>query len=198
VHPLPFSGGLAYAIVFWATYILWLILETIGSRTKRSGDPAKARDRGSFRLLMALLWLALGLAFALSFVLPQATILWHRPVVFFVGIALMLGGIAFRFYAMSVLGRFFTYDVAVHAGQTVVEAGPYRYIRHPSYTGALVTLVGLGLALGNWAGLLALLACMGVAYAYRISVEEAALLAALGEPYKQYVRRTCRLVPFLF
>ena len=198
MQPLPFSGGPAYAILFWATYLLWLVLETIGSRTKRSGDPAKARDRGSFRLLMALLWLALGLAFALSFILPQATILWHRAVVFFVGIALMLAGIAFRFYAMSVLGRFFTYDVAVHAGQTVVEAGPYRYIRHPSYTGALITLVGLGLALGNWAGLLALLACMGAAYAYRISVEEAALVAALGEPYKRYVRRTRRLVPFLF
>jgi len=198
LQPLPFSGGPAYAILFWATYLLWLVLETIGSRTKRSGDPAKARDRGSFRLLMALLWLALGLAFALSFILPQATILWHRAVVFFVGIALMLAGIAFRFYAMSVLGRFFTYDVAVHAGQTVVEAGPYRYIRHPSYTGALITLVGLGLALGNWAGLLALLACMGAAYAYRISVEEAALVAALGEPYKRYVRRTRRLVPFLF
>jgi len=195
---LPFSGGPAYAILFWATYLLWLVLETIGSRTKRSGDPAKARDRGSFRLLMALLWLALGLAFALSFILPQATILWHRAVVFFVVIALMLAGIAFRFYAMSVLGRFFTYDVAVHAGQTVVEAGPYGYIRHPSYTGALITLVGLGLALGNWAGLLALLACMGAAYAYRISVEEAALVAALGEPYKRYVRRTRRLVPFLF
>jgi len=195
---LPFSGGPAYAILFWATYLLWLVLETIGSRTKRSGDPAKARDRGSFRLLMALLWLALGLAFALSFILPQATILWHRAVVFFVGIALMLAGIAFRFYAMSVLGRFFTYDVAVHAGQTVVEAGPYGYIRHPSYTGALITLVGLGLALGNWAGLIALLACMGAAYAYRISVEEAALVAALGEPYKRYVRRTRRLVPFLF
>ncbi len=198
MHPLPFSGGPAYAIVFWATYVLWLVLETIGFRTKRSGDPTKARDRGSFRLLMALLWLALGLAFALSFLLPQATILWHRTTVFFVGIGLMLAGLAFRFYAMSLLGRFFTYDVAVHAGQTVVEAGPYRYIRHPSYTGALVTLVGLGLALGNWAGLLALLACMVPAYAYRISVEEAALLAALGEPYKQYVRRTRRLIPFVF
>jgi len=195
---LPFSGSPAYASIFWATYLLWIVLETIGSRTKRSGDPTKARDRGSFRLLMALLWLAVGSAFALSFLLPQATILWHRAFVFFVGIALMLAGLAFRFYAMSLLGRFFTYDVAVHAGQTVVEAGPYRYIRHPSYTGALITLVGLGLALGNWAALLALLACMGAAYAYRISVEEAALLAALGDPYKQYIRRTRRLVPFLF
>jgi protein-S-isoprenylcysteine O-methyltransferase Ste14 len=71
-------------------------------------------------------------------------------------------------------------------------------VRHPSYTGVLITLVGLGLALGNWAGLLALLACMAAAYTYRISVEEAALVAALGEPYKEYMRRTRRLVPFLF
>ena len=54
------------------------------------------------------------------------------------------------------------------------------------------------LTLGNWAGLLALLACMAAAYTYRISVEEAALVAALGEPYKEYMRRTRRLVPFLF
>lgn len=195
LHPLPFSAGPAYAIVFWATYVLWVVLETIGSRIKRSGDGSKTRDRGSFRLIMLLLWLALGLDFALSFLLPQATILWKRTSLFFIGIALMLAGLAFRFYAMSVLGRFFTYDVAVHPGQTVVEVGPYRHIRHPSYTGALITLVGL---LGNWAGLLALLACMGTAYAYRISVEEAALVAALGEPYKEYMRRTRRLVPFLY
>jgi len=113
------------------------------------------------------------------------------------GIALMLAAIAFRFYAMSVLGKFFTYQVAIHPGQTVVDTGPYRYLRHPSYTGALITLAGLGLALGNWASLLALLGCMGAAYYYRISVEESALVAALGEPYKQYMRRTWRLVPFL-
>jgi len=198
LHPLPFSGGPAYASIFWTTYILWLVLETIGSRTKRSTDPTNVSDRGSFQLIMILLWLAIGLDFALSFLLPQATILWHRIALFFVGIALMLAGLAFRFYSMSLLGRFFTYQVAVHPGQTVIEAGPYHYIRHPSYTGAFITLIGLGLALGNWAGLFALLACMGAAYAYRISVEEAALLAALGDPYAQYVRRTRRLVPFLF
>jgi protein-S-isoprenylcysteine O-methyltransferase len=198
LHPLPFSGGLAYAIVFWTTYITWLVLESIGSRTKRSADPTKASDRGSFRLLIVLTWLALGLDFAISLLLPQAAILWHRTTVFFVGIALMLAGIAFRFYSMSLLGRFFTYQVAVHPGQTVIEAGPYRYIRHPSYAGSLITLLGLALALGNWAGLLALLACMGPSFAYRIFVEEAALLAALGTPYQEYVRRTRRLIPFLF
>ncbi len=110
----------------------------------------------------------------------------------------MLAGMALRFYAMSVLGRSFTYYVAIAAKQTVVEAGPYQYVRHPSYTGALMIFVGLGLALGNWAGLLALLACVGIAYAYRIAVEESVLAVTLGEPYQQYMRRTRRLVPFLF
>jgi protein-S-isoprenylcysteine O-methyltransferase Ste14 len=198
LQPLPFSGNSAYAIIFWSTYALWVVLETAGTIIKRSSDRSKARDRGSFRLLMLLMWLGLALGFTLSFALPQAAIMWKRPSVFFLGITLMLAGLAFRFYAMWVLGRFFTYDVAVQAGQTIVEAGPYRHIRHPSYTGALITLVGLGLALGNWAALLTILACMGIAYAYRITVEEAALVAALGEPYKQYMRRTQRLVPFLF
>jgi protein-S-isoprenylcysteine O-methyltransferase len=168
MRPLPFSGGTVYPTVFWSTYALWIALETITSRTRRSDDRAKARDRGSFWFVVLLTWIGLGLDFLLSFLLPQATILWQRTALFCIGIGLMLAGMAFRFYAMSVLGRFFTYDVAVHAGQTVIEVGPYRRIRHPSYTGALITLVGVGLALGNWAGLFALLACMAAAYAYRI------------------------------
>jgi protein-S-isoprenylcysteine O-methyltransferase Ste14 len=198
LQPLPFSGSPAYATIFWGTFSLWWGLEAIGTLTKRSGDRSKAHDRGSSRLLMLLTWLALSLGFTLSFTLPQASMMWKRTSVFSVGITLMLTGLVFRFYAMWVLGRFFTYDVAVQPGQTIVEAGPYRHIRHPSYTGALITLVGLGLALGNWAALLAILGCMGIAYAYRITVEEAALVAVLGEPYKQYMRRTQRLVPFLF
>ena len=110
---------------------------------------------------------------------------------------LMLGGVAFRWWAIATLGKFFTFDVAVQSGQKVVDTGPYRYIRHPSYTGTLMTQVGIGLALGNWAGMLALMVCMAIAYSYRISVEEQALVAALGEPYKQYMRRTRRIIPFL-
>jgi protein-S-isoprenylcysteine O-methyltransferase Ste14 len=198
LHPLPFSGGPLYAIVFWTSYSLWLVFEIVGSIRRRSRDRTKTRDRGSYRLLGFFFFIGLGLVFSLGFSFPQATIFWHRKGVFFIGIALIFAGIAFRSYAMSVLGEFFTYEVAVHPGQTVVQTGPYRYLRHPSYTGAMITLVGIGLALGNWAGLLALLACLGTAYAYRISVEERALLAALGEPYKEYMRHTWRLVPFLF
>jgi protein-S-isoprenylcysteine O-methyltransferase len=110
----------------------------------------------------------------------------------------MLLGIALRWYSAAILGKYFTFDVAIQSGQVLVEVGPYRYIRHPSYSGALLTLLGFGLALGNWAGLAASLSCTGLAYGYRIPVEEAALASALGEAYEQYMKRTWRLVPFLF
>jgi protein-S-isoprenylcysteine O-methyltransferase Ste14 len=110
----------------------------------------------------------------------------------------MFAGMALRLYSISLLGRYFTFEVAVHADQPVIEAGPYRYIRHPSYTGALITVTGLGLSLGNWAGLIALLGCMIAAYSYRIPIEESALVAVLGEPYEKYTRRTHRLIPYIF
>jgi protein-S-isoprenylcysteine O-methyltransferase len=105
---------------------------------------------------------------------------------------------ALRWYSVAVLGRYFTFDVAIQDDQRLVEAGPYRYLRHPSYSGALLSLLGFGLSIGNWAGLAASLACLSFAYAYRIPIEESVLVSALGETYKRYQKRTWRLVPFLF
>ena len=136
--------------------------------------------------------------FSFSLLLPQAAISWNRISLFFVGVCLMLLGLALRWYSAATLGKYFTFDLAIQSGQILVEVGPYRYIRHPSYTGALLTLLGFGLALGNWAGLAASLSCLGFAFAYRITIEEAALASALGKTYEQYMKRTWRLVPFLF
>jgi len=144
-----------------------------------------------------MIWVGIFLEFMLCFRFQGAAIPWRRVEIFFAGIALMWVGVAFRYYCMRVLGRYFTFDVAIHGGQTVVEAGPYRYIRHPAYTGAFVTVIGFGLTLGNWAGLLALVTCVAMGYMYRIHVEETALLQALGEPYRKYMGRTWRLVPFM-
>ena len=198
MRPLLFSWAPMYALIFWGAFTLWILLELIAWRVKRSGDSTKARDQGSLRLIAVLWWLGIALDFLLTFLLPQAALSWKRTSLFLVGISLMLAGIALRWYSINVLGKYFTFDVAIQSGHTLIEAGPYRFIRHPSYSGALLTLLGFGLALGNWAGLAASLLCLGLAYAYRIPVEEAVLAAALGESYQQYVNRTWRLVPFLF
>jgi protein-S-isoprenylcysteine O-methyltransferase Ste14 len=195
---LPFFPRRIYALIFWGACLSWIAPEVIAWKVKRSADASKTRDQSSLNLIVLLWWTGMGIDFLLSILLPQAAVPWKRTFVFCVGIGLMLAGVALRWYSASTLGKYFTFDVAIQGGQTLVEAGPYRYVRHPSYSGALLTLLGFGLALGNWPGLAAVLLCMGSAYAYRIPIEEAALTAALGEPYEQYVRRTWRLVPFLF
>jgi protein-S-isoprenylcysteine O-methyltransferase Ste14 len=89
-------------------------------------------------------------------------------------------------------------EVAVRATQAVVQSGPYRLVRHPSYTAILIMLLGLGLALANWASLVVLLAGGLIGLGYRVRVEERALVDALGQPYVDYIRHTQRLIPFIF
>ena len=198
MRPLPLFGDPMYRVIFWAALLSWILPEVIAWKVKRSADTSKTRDQSSLNLIVLLWWAGIVMDFVLSIFLPKAAIQWKRTFVFLVGICLMLAGIGLRWYSAAILGKYFTFDVAIQTGQTLVESGPYRYVRHPSYSGAMLSLLGLGLALGNWAGLLVALCCMGLAYAYRISVEEAALTAALGDSYKQYVSRTWRLVPFVF
>ena len=198
LRPLPFSAGPIFALIFWGACAFWVLPEVVAWRIRRSTDASKARDQGSLNLIAVLWWSGIAVDFSLSLLLPQAAMSWKRTSLFLVGICVMLLGSTLRWYSASILGKYFTFDIAIQNGQVLIELGPYRYIRHPSYTGALLSLLGFGLALGNWAGLAASLSCMGFAYAYRISVEEAALAEGLGEAYQQYMRRTWRLVPFLF
>jgi protein-S-isoprenylcysteine O-methyltransferase len=198
LRPLPFSGGLTFALIFWGTFASWVVPEINAWWVKRSTEASTSRDRGSLGLITFLWWLGIALDFLFSLLLPQTGFLHMRALLFTVGVCMMLLGIALRWYSAAMLGKYFTFDVAIQSGQPLIEAGPYRYIRHPSYSGALLTLLGFGLALGNWLGLTVALVCLGSAYAYRISVEEAALASALGNAYDDYVKRTRRLVPFLF
>jgi protein-S-isoprenylcysteine O-methyltransferase Ste14 len=170
----------------------------INSRRRRAASPTRRRkDQGSLFVLVTLLVVGIFLAFSWS-ELPGATITWHRPVVFAVGVALMLVGVALRWWAVRSLGRFFTTDVAVVPQQQVIQRGPYRFIRHPSYSGTLLTMLGLGLAMTSWASLVANMFCTLAGLAYRVRVEEQALSAELGRPYVEYMRRTRRFIPFMF
>jgi protein-S-isoprenylcysteine O-methyltransferase Ste14 len=93
------------------------------------------------------------------------------------------------------LGRFFTVDVRVHANQTIVDSGPYRWVRHPSYTGLIMFNVGLGLALSNWAALAVMLLLPTGGLIVRIRLEERALVAQLGDDYRRFAGTRRRLLP---
>jgi protein-S-isoprenylcysteine O-methyltransferase Ste14 len=111
------------------------------------------------------------------------------------GETLIFGGVALRVWAILTLDRFFTFVVGIAADHRVVQSGPYRVIRHPGYAGALLALAGFGVALANWLSLLIMLVVPALALAVRIRVEEAALIAALGQEYRDYASRTVGLIP---
>jgi protein-S-isoprenylcysteine O-methyltransferase Ste14 len=112
-----------------------------------------------------------------------------------VGVSIALAGLALRTWAIVVLGRFFRVTVTIQPDHRVVDEGPYRLLRHPSYTGLLLILSGAGIALDNWLSLLALLLVPLAGILVRIRFEESALEAALGESYVTYEARTKRLIP---
>lgn len=113
------------------------------------------------------------------------------------GILLIAIGILVRQWAIFVLGRFFTLNIGVQKDQKVVDYGPYRYIRHPSYLGMSLTVIGIGAALQSWGGILAILVIYGLAIGYRIRIEEKFLVSELGDDYIRYMKRTKRLIPFV-
>lgn len=194
--PLPYTDSGAQ-IAFYLVFGVFVLLEW-RVRLRSGLNPHGMRsDRNS----RAFVYLSVVAGMVGGFTLAgvhEAAISEARWPVFVFGLLLAVIGIAIRQWAIALLGRFFTTDVRVHAGQTVVEAGPYRWVRHPSYTGMLITFMGIGLALGNWAALAALVALPTIGLVVRIRVEEGVLLDALGEPYRRFAAGRPRLVPGLW
>jgi protein-S-isoprenylcysteine O-methyltransferase Ste14 len=194
-----FGGGSAMLMrLFNVLAIAWPVSEVILgllSRAKRAS--ATVRDRGSFTLI----WASIGLGLWAGYFLRSRGVgsIGAPPAVFLsFALALLVSGLALRWTAVLVLGRFFTPNVAVQPGQRVVRTGVYRHVRHPAYSGLLLAILGLGVAFDNWLSLLAIFIPVAAALLYRIRVEESALVEMLGREYDDYRKVTKRLVPGIY
>jgi protein-S-isoprenylcysteine O-methyltransferase Ste14 len=165
----------------WAVFELGLRVHEVAR-----GKGRREHDRGT-RVMIVV---SLGLAFVVANVAASRT---HALEV--AGAVVMCLGLATRVWAVVALGRSFRTTVEVDPGQAVVTSGPYRWVRHPAYTGLLLIVAGYGLALGGWLAFLACLALPLPAILQRIRIEEAELNRVLGDTYRSYQATTARLVP---
>jgi protein-S-isoprenylcysteine O-methyltransferase len=164
---------------------------------RRSGGTASSRDGGSLRRLWITIVVSITLGIFCAFNAPAANSQLLRSL-WRVAVGVFTAGVILRWYAIFYLGRFFTVNVAIAADHRVVDSGPYRYVRHPSYTGCLMCFVGLGIFSGNWLSLFLMCVPPTWVFIHRIRIEEAALRAALGTDYAAYCARTPRLLPFVY
>ena len=191
------STGLPFDLLV-AAYFTWLGSEIVGAQLfarwrARDAQVVRRTDRASGLAIVVGVLLSLVVISALAYHglanLPLSVV--------YVGLGLMFVGVALRQWAIAVLGRYFSTTIRVLDIHRVVSGGPYRLVRHPSYTGAVLTLLGLGLAGGSWEGVIAVVGTAAVVFGYRIHVEERFLVDQLGPEYAAYRARTKRLIPFL-
>ena len=193
MKPLAVNGGAA-EVLFWICTGGWALFElSLALRTRG----ATGRDRSFVPLTLTVLaGLALGVFAARQWedlALPGPG--WWPLAL---GLAVFAFGLAFRAWAVRELGRFFKYTVVIQADHRVVDTGPYRLIRHPSYTGLLLAELGLGIVLGTWLSIPACLLPPLIGFGLRLRSEEVVLARELGDPYRSYMARTKRLIPYVW
>jgi protein-S-isoprenylcysteine O-methyltransferase Ste14 len=199
ISQLPISVSGTEALLFTIVFFGWMASEIIGAmilprlHRYRDGAHLERKDRRSGLVLIVGLITAIYLAFGLSLAGVALLPGW----LFYPGIALMVFGIFLRQWSIALLGGFFSALVSVQEGQTIIRKGPYRYVRHPSYTGGIMIMTGIGVALLSWGAVLVLLLASCGVYGYRIHIEEKALVAKFGDEYRAYMNETKMLIPFL-
>lgn len=177
--------------------LFYLISEVGLSLFKRAKSSTTNVDEDSIRMLWFMIIASIAAAAIVVARVPttQSRVLVELRSWWF---AIYVAGIVLRWWAIVHLGRFFTVNLAIATDHHVVDTGPYRLIRHPSYTGALMAFTGFGLSVGNWLAFLVAVVPIAAAFLRRITIEEQALRRGLGEPYEAYTRRTRRLVPYIY
>jgi protein-S-isoprenylcysteine O-methyltransferase Ste14 len=184
------------AVALQLTLAGWALLELgLRVRERLQGKGSAARDRATRSLIAVSVGAAIALAaLTTSWATTPRIAGPHRAA----GLVVIWLGLAIRVWAIAALGRAFRTTVEVDTAQAVVSTGPYRRVRHPSYTGLLLIVIGFGLAAGTWLGLAICAVLPLPALLRRIHVEEAELTDVLGDRYRDYQAQTKRLIPGLW
>ena len=161
------------------------------------GSLAVPQDRGTKWIVVLASRAAVGAALAIALV-PSLRAYANDWWTLGFGVALVLAGVALRTWAILSLGPYFRREVTIEPGQRLVRSGPYRLMRHPSYTGVLLAVAGLGLAFGSWVGAAVALIVVFAGMLPRIRVEERALAQAFGSEYADYASSTARMLPYVW
>ncbi len=183
--------------LFNSIYLLWVVSEIVLNRVMRSGkSDTKSADKNS----LLIIWITILISITVGVFISKTLIF---PIVSnagleFVGLSILILGIVFRLIAVKQLGRFFTVAVTIRENHELFQSGLYKYLRHPSYSGSLLSFLGFGFSLNNWFSLVLVFLPTLFAMIYRISIEEKVLEAQFGEEYIEYCSKTKRLIPFIY
>jgi protein-S-isoprenylcysteine O-methyltransferase Ste14 len=156
----------------------------------KTGRAKVRKDKGS----LVLLWAIITIGFTGGFLLSKPVSQFFAGA----GLAFIIGGLIYRWIAILQLGKSFTVDVAITDAPDLKTDGLYERIRHPSYLGLLMIVVGFSSTMSSVMSFLVLAVPVFLAITYRISVEEKLLISEFGERYIRYKAETKKLIPGIY
>jgi protein-S-isoprenylcysteine O-methyltransferase Ste14 len=180
-------------IVMLANMSLWLFQPAVSAKETTEN---KSRDQYSVILILAMS--------VVSTIIPVVDWAYFsnpyesNVAVTILGFVILWFGVVLRNYSIKVLGKHFTPTIQLHSDHDLITTGPYSIIRHPSYLGALMAIVGIAIFFNSIIGTVAACIAMMIAYVVRINAEEKALESLFGSKYEEYQKRTKKLIPFLW
>ncbi len=177
--------------------VAWFVSEMGLARLARASASSRIEDRSSLRFLWITITVAIPLGIFLGGRWGNAMIQGSR-ILYLAGNAGILLGLTLRWAAILTLRKAFTVNVAVNPSQRLVRHGVYRLVRHPSYTGALLSFLRLSLSFNRWLTLVLIFLPILLVFLYRIRIEEDLLRENFGEEYRDYSQNTTRLIPWIY
>jgi protein-S-isoprenylcysteine O-methyltransferase Ste14 len=188
--------NIAYLII--GLSCIWCFSEIVLAIVKQSRVKSNRDiDKSSFRILWFVIVVSVTTGVLLG-LRKSGFIGGFGPWISIAGIVFIIIGMVIRWIAVFTLKKYFTVDIAVQKGQQICTDGIYKYIRHPSYLGSILSFIGLGLSFSNWISVMVIIFPIGIAFYYRINVEEKALSDAFKSEYDSYRARSKMLIPFIF
>ena len=184
--------------LFYIISFLWIISEIVLARTKKSNtkNDLSSHDKKSLKKIWITIMLSISLGVFTSYI-PFGRIS-AIPYLGISGIIILILGLIIRWIAIISLKESFTVDVTVNEGQKIIQTGIYKYIRHPAYSGSLLSFLGLSLVFSNYLTLFIVNIPIITVFLYRIRIEEQALTKEIGQEYVDYVKLTKKLIPFIY
>lgn len=175
-----------------AVLAAFLIDYLVPGLTKAKGDkPIEKGDRGSYIVIHVAVLVGL----MIGILIRRWNLGTWSGLFQWIGLLVLVAGVFIRGWALIRLGRFFSRTVQIESGHKIIKEGPYRWIRHPAYTGMILIDTGAIMGIGTWLGALVTFTSITGSLLYRISVEEKILLRTFGDEYQKYMTQTWKLFP---
>ncbi len=195
---IPKSDLILTVQILFLIVIYSVLFATQPPLTLDESKENKNRDKSSIWLIMAAVVL-ICLATTLEWAYVQSNFISFKIDGFTItGLILIIGGSIFRIMSIRTLGKFFTAAVRTQEKQEIIQHGVYKYLRHPSYLGAYLAIIGTPVFMHAYYSIVFAAIAMFIAYWFRIKVEEIALVEDFGKQYTAYQAKTKRMFPLIY